>query len=597
MKYSLTTALIILLFVNLYSQDFISIHQLHAGEFGRAENSPSQFDSEGKDIIPLQYDKSGLTKNVFGYLPDWQYNSAKPYLQYSLLTHIAAFDFAVSSSGSISNPNYWPWTDVINLAHQNGVKIILCAVNFDGDEIHTIMTDAIVKQNFFDNVKSKIQQYQLDGVNIDFESLNTADRGTVVNTFMLDLTNFIHTELPGKEVSFAGPAVNWGGWLLSGLASSCDYIFIMGYAFSGSWSETTGANAPLTGGSYNITNTVNIQYGGINPQKLILGVPYYGNKWIAESELAHASVVDFIGSTLVANDFVNSELYEQLWDDDSQVPWYRWQIDANSWYQVWWDNDISLGLKYDLADSKNYRGVGMWALGYDGSRMELWNLLLQRYYVPVELLTFSAAQIGNTVILKWSTATEMNNHGFEIERIYTPLPPSADFPSREGKERSDRGVWETIGFVQGNGTTTEPHFYSFTDKIVISGNYSYRLKQIDIDGSFTYSKEITVETRRGESFPTEFILHQNYPNPFNPTTTIRYAVPTVETGYIPSLQHVALKIYDILGNEVMTLVDETKEPGYYEVEFDASRLSSGVYFYRLQTESGFNATRKLLVIK
>jgi spore germination protein YaaH len=175
--------------------------------------------------------------------------------------------------------------------------------------------------------------------------------------------------------------VNWGGWDLPGLAASCDGIFIMGYAFWGSWSSTSGPNAPLTGGTYNITNTVLTQYGTVtqnNPEKLILGVPYYGHHWTTTSSGARSSVISFQGSTRFFDDEPDSQVYGLLWEGQSQTPWYRWK-QGSTWHQVWFDNATSLGLKYDLAIDNNLQGVGMWALGYDGARPELWDLLEQKY--------------------------------------------------------------------------------------------------------------------------------------------------------------------------------------------------------------------------
>ncbi|MFH1196952.1 MAG: T9SS type A sorting domain-containing protein [bacterium] len=206
--------------------------------------------------------------------------------------------------------------------------------------------------------------------------------------------------------------------------------------------------------------------------------------------------------------------------------------------------------------------------------------------LPVELTSFAANNNGSNVILNWKTATEVNNHGFQIER------KSFDADASSLSHSADK-EWQNVGFVEGYGNSNSAKDYSFTDKSINGGGkFSYRLKQIDIDGSYTYSETVEVTV-----IPSQFELSQNYPNPFNPTTTIRYAVAAVETGYIPSLQNVTLKIYDILGNEVATLVNERKEPGYYEVEFNASQLPSGVYFYQLRTENGFNAVKKMLLMK
>jgi|GEM_PF-2279201 len=379
---------ILVLFVfsfTAFAQKQISIHQLSYEQHKSDVWQRSLFNDDGRDIIPLKYNKSNLSSAVFGYLPYWEYPTAKSTLQYNLLTHIAATSFAASASGGLSKPSYWPWTDVINAAHANGVKIIMCVVNFTASDIHTLVTTASNKNTLFANIGSFISQYNLDGVNIDFESLNTADRGALINTFMSDLTTYIHTNYPGKEVSFAGPAINWGGWNLPGLVNACDYVFIMGYDFYGSWSTVTGPSSPLTGGSTNLNTALtstSMGYGGVinsTPQKLILGVPYYGNEWYAKTENAYAAVTDFRATKTYYGMSANALSYGTKWDNTSQTPWYSYKLDTTC-VQGWFDNDSSLGLKYDFATSKKLKGVGMWALGQDGSRTELWNLLKNKFY-------------------------------------------------------------------------------------------------------------------------------------------------------------------------------------------------------------------------
>lgn len=185
--------------------------------------------------------------------------------------------------------------------------------------------------------------------------------------------------------------------------------------------------------------------------------------------------------------------------------------------------------------------------------------------VPVELTSFAAASDKNDVILTWNTATELNNQGFEIQRKIT-------------------GEFERVGFVEGKGTTTEAQNYLFRDKDLLSGNYTYRLKQTDFDGSFAYSDEVEIEI----SQPNVFYLGQNYPNPFNPSTNIKYS--------IPADGNVTLKMYDILGEEVSTLVNEFQQAGTFDVVFDGSNLSSGVYYYQL-TSGELTSTKKMMLTK
>ncbi len=199
--------------------------------------------------------------------------------------------------------------------------------------------------------------------------------------------------------------------------------------------------------------------------------------------------------------------------------------------------------------------------------------------VPVELTSFTANVNDNDVELTWSTATETNNQGFEIQR-------------KKSGDRSQQSEWENVGFISGFGTSTEKHFYSFTDEDLDEGKYFYRLKQIDFDGEGSYSDVVEVEviSRMG------FSLEQNYPNPFNPSTIIRYSIPSVIASVEKQSQLVTLKVFDVLGNEIATLVNEEKPVGKYEVEFNASDLPSGVYFYRLKAGT-FLETKKMLLIK
>jgi len=188
--------------------------------------------------------------------------------------------------------------------------------------------------------------------------------------------------------------------------------------------------------------------------------------------------------------------------------------------------------------------------------------------LPVELSFFSAIILENGVKLKWRTETEISNYGFEILR------------STQNDE------WDVLGFVQGYGNSNSPKNYSFVDENVSSGKYSYRLKQIDTDGQFEYSKVIEVVAGK---IPNEIVLEQNYPNPFNPTTTIKFAV--AET------QKAELKVFDVLGNEVVSLFNGVAEEGIiYELELNGENLSSGIYFYRLETNSKVE-NRKMLLLK
>lgn len=199
--------------------------------------------------------------------------------------------------------------------------------------------------------------------------------------------------------------------------------------------------------------------------------------------------------------------------------------------------------------------------------------------LPVELSSFAAKMYDqNKVKLNWETQTEVNNYGFDVERTTYPKSPSS-----EGGEKV-RGGWEKIGFVIGNGNSNSSKEYSFVDSNPTGGSkYLYRLKQVDNDGQYEYSDAVEVEV-----VPTEFSLYQNYPNPFNPVTRIRYQ--------LPQESKVVIKIYNIIGAEVLELLNVKKEAGIYEVEFKAQNLPSGTYIYRIIADN-FTQTKKMILLK
>jgi hypothetical protein len=208
--------------------------------------------------------------------------------------------------------------------------------------------------------------------------------------------------------------------------------------------------------------------------------------------------------------------------------------------------------------------------------------------LPVELVSFEGFNTEEGVLLIWQTATETNNYGFEIQKS-------------EDRSQNSEESWVTVGFVQGHGTTNSPKNYEFTNsELPDVDEVSYRLKQIDNDGTFAYSKTITVDlttlTSVEDEVIYEFALEQNYPNPFNPSTTIKFTVPNAGDEYIRPLQ-TKLIVYDILGREVATLVNQKLQPGNHEVQFDGSKLSSGMYFYRISVGNEFNSVRKMMLVK
>jgi len=281
--------------------------------------------------------------------------------------------------------------------------------------------------------------------------------------------------------------------------------------------------------------------------------------------------------TYVVNDYFDGQIDElRIWNyqKSSQQILALKEAPLDSAYYVtndsglvgYWKFDVleDLGINNDGPDDVRDYSVLQNHLDLAGNA----HLVQPVPIIPVELTSFWTESKEGKVQLFWTTATEINNLGFEIERC-TEIDQA----------------WRMIGFIRGAGTTTEIQAYQFSDDLfgTNSEKLFYRLKQIDFNGQFTYSNIVELNFP-----PIKFNLLQNYPNPFNPNTIIKYSVPK------PSM--VTLIVYNSLGEQIVKLVNEFKTPGYYQVKFDGSNLPSGVYFYSLSA-GDFTIMRKMLLSK
>ncbi|MCX7876838.1 MAG: glycosyl hydrolase family 18 protein [Melioribacteraceae bacterium] len=454
-----------------------------------------------KNISFEKVSATKLNKTIFGYLPWWEYlQGSSNYIRYDLISHLAIFSFEADSLGNLKDPLNWPWNDVIANASKNKVKLIISVTNFNSNEIHKLFNDKNVRTNLFKNIETRIRNYNFVGINIDFENVKDEDKNLVITNFFVELKKYFSQS--NLELSFASPSINFGGWNFESLVQVCDYLFVMCYDYYGSWNDFTAPSSPFTGTYFNVSKTFENDYSNIvkaQPEKLIMGVPYYGNYWKTKTKDPYTKVdtsksnkewVNTLTYKQIANDYFK---YEKLWDSFSQTPWIRW-FDTK-WNQIWYDDEKSLEIKYDYANQKKLKGVGIWALGYDGQRKELWQL---------------------------------------------------------------------------------------------------------IENKFTSSTDINENI-----LPYDFTLYQNYPNPFNSETIIKYSVPDkhfFDEKFNSSKKSdeifVTLKLYDFLGREIATLVNEFHKPGIYNLPFNTLefKLTSGVYFYQLITDNK-TITKKMILLR
>jgi hypothetical protein len=264
------------------------------------------------------------------------------------------------------------------------------------------------------------------------------------------------------------------------------------------------------------------------------------------------------GTYLSALYYSNSKDGGETWSPNEKLSDY---FDPH----VGWPNQNKMGDYFDMVSDNNGAYLA-WAATFNNEQDVYYSYITDTTLVPVELISFAATSNGKEVILNWSTATELNNQLFEVQRSFE----GSDFAS--------------VGFVNGKGTTTERQDYTYRDKILTDGKYYYRLKQIDYLGRYEYSNIIEIELRAFNSY----LLEQNYPNPFNPTTTIGYGIR--EKG------NVKITILNAIGEDVAVILNEEREPGFHQVEFNAANLPSGVYFYQLKA-GDYIDTKKMILLK
>ena len=309
------------------------------------------------------------------------------------------------------------------------------------------------------------------------------------------------------------------------------------------------------------TGWVFMSSGNPTPDPVVLTLGQY----LANAEMYEGSLVGFVSLNKVGGNWptAGSSANLQLSDGQDTIT-FRIDSDTDIDGQpepTWPVDVIGIGSQYDSSTPPD-GGYQIFPRFYATD-------FLPANTLPVELTSFSAKANINSVSLSWNTSTEVNNKGFEVQR------------------NSGSG-FATIGFIQGYGTSTQSHSYSFVDQNLSAGQYTYRLKQVDFNGTYSFSNEVSVELN-----PVTYSLAQNYPNPFNPTTMINFNL-RVDSK-------VSLKVFNILGQQVAQLVNGSMVAGNHQINFNASNLNSGVYLYRLEATgidgSSFSAVKKMMLTK
>ena len=437
-----------------------SIHQVeleHYKNYVPSERMP-KFEGQPMPLLPRSLPPS---REVFGYLPYWTYPSY-PTLNYDLLTTIAYFGAEVNELGNITDLNDWPAAGLVNLAHSEGVRVVLTTILFNSSQLAALLNDAGRRTNLVNNLLNAVQNANGDGVSIDFEGVPSGQRQNLTD-FMTELSNTFHTNLPGSYVTIFTPAVDWNNVFdYLTLAQVTDGLIMQGYDYHWTTGPTAGPTAPLTSGSvwgtYNITWTVQDYLTKTlnNNQKLILSVPFFGFDWPTANDTLVSPTLGSGNAIFYSEAYPNAMQYGRLWDQNSQTPWYRYN--NGQWHQGWYDDSLSLALKFNYSNQEDLKGIAIWALSYDGQRQELQQALLNAFGSTLPPLAPTALRITN--FGNGSVQVAVNSSaGATVYRIYKSIDgvnfdQGIDFPyaaSILNNLSPDTTYYFKMSAINGNG--------------------------------------------------------------------------------------------------------------------------------------------------
>jgi len=334
------------------------------------------------DVTPpttsqLAHRARGTSPVVMGYLPYWVSANELPWEH---LDVVAWFSAEMNGDGSLGDTHGWGGSGsdaLISAAHQAGAIVVLSTTRFGGSNLAELLGNPTARSNAIDNLVAAMLDGGGDGLDIDFEGLELDNRDDLVD-FIIALRAAMDTAQPGSHLSLATPAVDWdGAYDYDVLANHSDLLFVMGYAFAGSWSNPK-PNAPLEAsdqwGSRSLQWSARdyIQWAGIeNAPGIILGLPLYGNTWDAASAELGSTATGSHSSTFYASCQERFAQYGRNWDSDSSTPWTAWN-DGGQWQQLWCEDEVSIAMKAQMALDEGLGGFGFWALNYDEGDELLW---------------------------------------------------------------------------------------------------------------------------------------------------------------------------------------------------------------------------------
>ncbi|MFA0964158.1 glycosyl hydrolase family 18 protein [Roseivirga sp. BDSF3-8] len=355
--------------------------------------------SQEKDASEAEYDKQlylthnkaykkihkrDTTRSVFGWHPYWMGSAFKSY-NFDILSTVAYFSYELNpATGGYYSIHNWRKTELIDSAHAHGCKVVLSVTNFGQNNNRKFLENRSAQQHFINNLITLLRERNGDGVNLDFENIPASQRTNLTN-FIIDLSNSLTRQRKDYLITIALPAVDFGNvYNLPQLTKYVDMFVIMGYEYHGSNSKVAGPVAPLASGGkwgpFDLEKSVDAYLlSGVSPDKLILGLPYYGAEWTTKDLKFPSTVGRFVGNPTYRH--IRQRHGEPRCCDDeiSASAYYAYRNNGNQYRQIWYEDSTSLAKKYDYIIENKLGGVGIWALGYDHGYTDLWKLLAAKF--------------------------------------------------------------------------------------------------------------------------------------------------------------------------------------------------------------------------
>jgi len=409
--------------ISVSVNQFTSVHEFeYEKHLGEAIFTPVA--STKLTVEPLRLETKGMLKNYYGYLPYWIDTTYYEYFQMELLTHISYFSVEINATdGSLGDiPNQSCFLKILDLAHENAVWVHMTFNIFGSSDVSTFLNNSSARQNAINNISNFVANYCIEGANIDFEFVTATVRDSF-NLFINDLADALWNHPNGsKELYLATIAVpEWyPGYDIAFLSIHSDGLYIMGYDFHWSGSSVAGPVSPCVPssfwGQYCVAKAIgDYKASGVSGTKIILGLPYYGYDWPTVSNTMGSATTGSGSAVIYYYAFDNANTHGRLWDDYSLTPWYRYYTTA--WHQCWYDDTVSLDIKYGMVNDSTLQGAGCWALGYDRSYDHIWNTIRRNFWNPTSIVERESRLPTDRIII-----TSIFTDELELAQLRPPHP-------------------------------------------------------------------------------------------------------------------------------------------------------------------------------